>query len=309
MKTLTNLKSEYRKGNIKKAVYINKMYNIHSVLFEYADFIKDTDISRIEVTDDALIMTTRQSGARFFCAETDKRIAPIEILNFGSYEPYELNLLLKLIKSDAFIFDIGANIGWYSINIAKLKPETRIYAFEPIPKTFSYLKRNIALNNISNVKPYNFGLSNIQKKQVFYYYPEGSGNASSVNLTGSKQIMKISGRVKKMDDVVREQRCHVDVIKCDVEGAELSVLQGALETIKRDRPIILMEILRKWSRKFHYNPNNILNLLYSIGYKCYAINQKAVKKFTEMNGNTKETNFIFLHEVNHAGQIKQLPGR
>ncbi len=306
MKHLTDIKKEYLKGHMKKAAYIRRIYNIHSVLFEYAEFIKNTDISNITIEDNSVVMTSRFTGARFLCAPHDRRIAPIETLNFGGYETEEFFVLLKLLKKDSVIFDIGANIGWYSIPIGKLFPRSRIYAFEPIPTTHSYLKKNIGLNHLSNISAYKFGFSNEKKTIRFYYYPEGSGNASEANLTKSKHIKRVSCPLRTIDDFTREKKCSVDVVKCDVEGAELLVFQGGKKTVQRDKPIILCEILRKWTKQFHYNPNEIIALFSSIGYKCFTIHDSSLVEFGRMDERTKETNFIFLHTVKHAGEIRKL---
>jgi hypothetical protein len=63
-------------------------------------------------------------------------------------------------------------------------------------------------------------------------------------------------------------------------------------------------MLRKWSAKFNYHPNDIIELLNSIGYLCFTIREKNLKEFHLMDENTLDTNFIFLHKENHANQIK-----
>ena len=65
------------------------MHRLHAGLFDYAEFIRDTDIARIEVTDGTVTMTSRRTGIKMLCDPHDMRMAPIEILNFGAYEPVE----------------------------------------------------------------------------------------------------------------------------------------------------------------------------------------------------------------------------
>ena len=62
----------------------------------------------------------------------------------------------------------------------------------------------------------------------------------------------------------------VDFLKCDVEGAELKVFQGGLATITSDKPIVFSEILRKWSRKLGYNPNEIFSFFYDLQYRAFT---------------------------------------
>jgi FkbM family methyltransferase len=282
------------------------MYDYHAMLFEYPKVMKSTDIAAIEITDEGIVMTTRKSGCRFICPNKDKRVYPLEILNFDGYEQHELDLLMPFIRPNAVIFDVGANMGWYSITLAKYMPKTQIYAFEPIKKTYEYLKKNIDLNGVTNITPFNFGFSDTNKTSDFYYYPEGSGNASLVNVSNAKNIEKLSCAVKRMDDFVTSEHCHVDVMKCDVEGAELFVFQGGIKTIERDTPVIFSEILRKWSKKFHYHPNEIVRFFEKLGYVCYSVHKGKLNTFDQMDDQTQDVNFIFLHKMNHAHMIYTL---
>jgi FkbM family methyltransferase len=241
------------------------------------------------------------------CDDQDKGLVPLGILNFGHYEQDELNMSLKLIEKNAMVFDVGANIGWYAINIAKRIPRTDIFAFEPIPKTYGYLKQNLALNHITNVRAEKLGLGEKNHKAVFYYYPEGSGNASAANLTRLPQVRKIAVSVRTLDSfALREKIKRLDFLKCDVEGGELLVFKGGLQTLQRHKPVIFCEMLRKWSAPFGYHPNDIINLLGSMGYMCFTVKGKFLEPFAIMDEKTVETNFFFLHVKRHAKEIKRL---
>jgi len=300
---LSELKSRYYNGMIEKQRYIKEMHQIHRVLFEYAEFIRGTDIKSIEISDDSVIMTSRSTDVKIICSPTDERIAPIEILNFNYYEKTDFEMVLKLLEDDMTIFDIGANIGWYVINLSKKYPHAHIYAFEPIPKTFDYLNKNVSLNEISNVSLFNFGFANKEGKIEFYYYPEGSGNASLANVSGSKNIEKIICHVRKLDTFINENDLHLDFIKCDVEGAELFVFKGGITAIERDRPIIFTELLRKWSTKFNYHPNELINLLKNLGYGCFSAKGDKLIEFFTMTDTTIENTFFFLHAIKHGHLI------
>lgn len=304
--SLIQTKIDYKNGIINKQEYINKMHNIHKTLFEYAEFITNTDIAHIEITDNSVVMTNRTNGIKLICDKDDKRIIPIEILNFDYYEKEVFDAMNYLIEDGYRILDIGGNIGWYAINISKAKSNVNILSFEPIPKTFAYLEKNLTLNNITNVHPYNFGFANHEEELTFYYYPEGSGNASLANLSERKDIKKIRCRVKKLDDFVATNNIKIDFIKCDVEGAELFVFQGGMQAIKINRPIIFTELLRKWAGKFNYHPNEVINLLKGLGYKCFVVKGKNLVEISTINEETVETNFFFLHTEKHDLKIRQL---
>lgn len=302
---LKDVKKEYDTNILTKSEYIERMHKIHETLFEYSEFIHETDIAKIEILENEVIMTTKRTNIKMVCNKDDLRLIPIEILNFGEYEENELQMILKLVDENANVFDIGGNIGWVSMNISRHKDKVNIFTFEPIPKTFEFLKKNIKLNDFTNINANNFGFSNEERELNFYYYPEGSGNASLANLSNSSNVQKTICSVKRLDDFVFNNNLKVDFIKCDVEGAELFVFQGGIEAINTYRPIVFTEMLRKWAAKFNYHPKEIISLFKEIGYKCFTIHGEKLKEFFEMNDETIETNFFFLHSEKHLKQIER----
>jgi len=299
---MNNLKQLYQRGAINKQEYITQMHKFHSLLFDYRDLLKNNKIKKIEIFENGVFITFHGSDIKMIVDEYDERTAPIEAMNFLGYETEETDFVLTIIResqhSDFTVFDIGANVGWYSLNIAKFFPEIKIHAFEPIPQTYGYLKDNIMLNGLKNITTNNFGLSNEDKDVLFYYYKEGSGNASLANLSNIDGTEGIHSKVYKLDNYIKNNNLRADFIKCDVEGAELFVFEGALETLNKYKPIIFTEILRKWSAKFNYHPNDIINLLSNIGYSCYVIRNNKLEQFDKVDDSTLETNYIFIHSEN-----------
>lgn len=301
---IKELKKSFENGQIPKQDYIVQMHNCHKALFDYAVFIPTTDIEKIEITDNQVIMTSREHGVKMICDPLDRRIAPIETLNFDYYEKTDSDMIIRLAKGCKNIFDIGGNFGWYSLLLAKGCPEVELFTFEPVPRTFGYLQNNIALNGLNNIQLYNFGFSDAEQELNFFYYPEGSGNASIANLSDTDNVQSVTCRVKKLDDFVNEHGCRIDFIKCDVEGAELLVFKGGEESIRRDKPIVFAELLRKWSAKFNYHPNDVIELFRSCGYRCFTSHEDRLVEFDVMDDQTLETNFFFLHGEKHSDKIK-----
>lgn len=294
-------------GQITKPKFIQAMYQEHhSKLFDYANYLKQTNIASIEITDDEVVMTSRDKGVKMICPLGDYRVAPIEALNFLDYEITDSAMIMRLVSPNDIVIDIGANMGWYSINIAKTYPLSKVHAFEPIPKTYTFLEQNIKLNQVSNIVAHHFGLSNEPKDLTFYFYPEGSGNASSANLSERTDAELVTCHVERLDDFVSVNKLHVDFIKCDVEGAELFAFQGAAETLQRDKPIVFTEMLRKWAAKFNYHPNEIIALFSSLGYRCFVAQDNHLHEFFEMDESTVETNFFFLNSVKHSALLSAL---
>jgi len=305
---LLDIKRQYEEGITCKKEFIDKMHERHSVLFEYADYLNRvyTGIRNIEISDGQVIIATDTNDIKMICDPCDRRIVPIEMLNFGPYEEDVYKIIGSLIDPDSVIFDIGANYGWYSLIFSKIFPDARVFAFEPIPSTFNYLGKNISLNNCDGIKAFNYGLSNESGAINFYFYPELSGNASITNVSDREDVQIIPCTVKRLDEFVLENDVYPDFIKCDVEGAEFLVFQGAYETIKKYKPIIFSEMLRKWAAKFNYHPNQIISFLKGLGYRCFIPHNGQLKEFFKMDENTIETNFFFLHKEKQMGQLQKL---
>jgi FkbM family methyltransferase len=306
MKTIQEIVTSFENGSLTKANYIQAMYEqCHARLYDYASYLSNTNIKKIEIEDDSVVMTSRDRGIRITCEHSDFRIAPIETLNFHDYEKSETKMMENLLADGDTFFDIGANVGWYSLNVAAAYRNSKIYSFEPIPKTYKQLVKNINLNPGGLITLFNFGFSDKSGEFPFYYYPQGSGNASSANLTDRQDIETIMCSVRTLDEFSSDLKEKVDFIKCDVEGAELLVFKGGINTIERDKPLVFSEILRKWSAKFNYNPNEIFELFKSMGYKSFTTNGDRLISFGEMDDATMETNFFFLHRQKHKTLIDQ----
>lgn len=301
---IQELKEQFRNGTLAKPQFLEMMFQKHKVLFEYADELKNTDLAGITISDRGVEFTSREHGLKFLCSTRDRGIAPIGMFNMGSYEKSEVDMCLSLVEPNFTIFDVGANVGWFSLIISKNIPNISLHSFEPIPATFKKLNLNIAINGDLPVRTYNFGFYSEDTFLTFYYDNECSGKASAANLA-DVEVSEVTCTLKKMDTFVKDEKISaLDFVKCDVEGAEYFVYQGGLETLKKFKPIIFSEMLRKWSAKFDYHPNDIINFLKQIGYLCFVIRGRKLEEFTLMDENTLETNFIFLHKEKHAQQVK-----
>jgi FkbM family methyltransferase len=306
--SLKETQALFREGKLSKPQYIEAMHRLHRGLFEYAEFIRGTDIAAIEITDGRVVMTARGSGVRVLVDPEDLRDIPVEILNFGAYEPRDSAMMLRLAAGARTIFDIGANIGWYTLAFAKAVPGAAIHAFEPLPPTFRHLQENLALNGAAGVTAHNFGLADRPGELVFYFDPAGSGSASAANITGGAAVREIRCPVETVDGFAARTGLAPDFVKCDVEGAELAVLQGATGTLRRARPVVFAEMLRKWAASFGYHPDRIIEHLAALGYRCFVTAGEGLAPFARMTEETEETNFFFLHGERHAAAIRELAG-
>ena len=302
---LREIQQQFKEGKLDKWQYIDAMYQQHQLLFEYAGLMSSTNISSIYVEDGNVIMTFRDSGIKFLVNEGDKRLAPLDTLNFSTYEQDELQMQFALMQDGFSILDIGGNYVWYAMHVARKFPKAEIHSFEPIPFTFEQLNKNIALNQLSNIITHNIGLSDEAGSFDFYYDPKLSVNASLAKMSESDSLEKLICKVEQLDAFVQQHQLKVDFIKCDVEGAELLAFKGAAHTLQTQQPIIFTEMLRKWTTKFNYHPNEIIDFLKQFGYKCFVAHSGKLSTFEKVDETTVETNYFFLHQVKHRAIIQQ----
>ena len=210
-----------------------------------------------------------------------------------------LSMFRYLVGPGTVVFDIGANIGWYSIISATLGAS--VYAFEPIPRTFRFLDKNVTLNHFERmIHTFNVGCADQEGKEIFYFDERASGSASRKDLDylQDHQSQQVCVTQIRLDDFVREQGIQqIDLIKCDVEGGELFVFQGGQALLQNFRPYVICEMLRKHAAKFDYYPDRTIELFASIGYICLALDKEQPRSayiMERMTDDTVETNFLFV---------------
>jgi FkbM family methyltransferase len=158
----------------------------------------------------------------------------------GTYDYNNINfikLLLKKLGQSGVFFDVGSNIGSYTL-VASEVATANVFAFEPGRTAFSALKKNIELNNRSNVKLLNFAVSDQESVLMLTNGQEISTNKVVNQPKISHKIVHVKS--KTLDQVCREYDVQPNIVKIDVEGHDLKVLKGFREFIK-DTDVLLIE--------------------------------------------------------------------
>jgi FkbM family methyltransferase len=306
---IEELIENYSKGKLEKYDYIRQMNKINKSTYYLSKRLPSTDISKIEIEDNSLIFTTRKDGLKIKFSGRDRRGVPFDILNFQSYEEDELFWLFQFMTGEEIIFDIGANIGWFSLVCSKNFPKSKILSFEPIKHNFDFLLENVKLNNFSNIEAFNLGIAEKDDIVDFYFFPEGSVIASQKNLINCNKAKATKCTITTIDDFMFKKNIEkIDVLKCDVEGGELLVLQGGENAISNFLPIILIEMFHKWNFQFNYHPNEIISKLNKIGYICYYPHKDYLEEILDLNEEPVEErlNYIFLHLEKHKHLIEKI---
>lgn len=303
--TFRSLKQRFFSGRLGKFEYLAQRHEFNKLLFEYAQEMKDTEITKIEINKEGLLFTLNKFDIKML-SDGGCRSAPLEILNFGSYEKDESNIVFQMLQDGDFVIDAGANLGWYSIQLAKRFKNIVIHAFEPIPQTFSLLKKNIELNDLKNVILHNFALGKTSGVEDFFYFKGGSAIASRRNLLEHIKADKVSCKIITLDSMVNHlQLQRLDFFKCDVEGSELDVIKGGVQSLERFLPIIYIELFHGWCEKFGYVPNDVISILNAIGYDGFKIHEKELTRVNNIEEISDSFNFFFMSPKKHFKIIER----
>jgi FkbM family methyltransferase len=155
----------------------------------------------------------------------------------GSYEIDKQKAIKNYLKPGQVFYDIGANVGYYSLLASKyVEANGSVVAFEPLPRNLEYLSSHARLNKLSNVTIIPMALSDHSGKDKFSYKED----ASSCHITPEGNI---EVTVTTLDKLLKEKPMRPpDIIKVDIEGAEVDFLKGAVDTLIAHRPLIFMAI-------------------------------------------------------------------
>ena len=193
-------------------------------------------------------------------------------------EEGELLLIELFLNKDSVFFDVGANNGDYIYTANKIVPEQNIFAFEPIPKSYNQISRTFKNACIQNIALSDMASKNARLKipvidsKKFY---TRSTLQTQFKEKGEEQSIIINVKVSTIDEFVKEKKLQqIDMIKVDVEGAEFKVVKGAVESIRKFRPVLQIEIEQ---RHHDYPITEIIDFIRGLGYECYYLNPDMLK--------------------------------
>jgi FkbM family methyltransferase len=206
----------------------------------------------------------------------------LRVLFWGGYkgfEPQEYDIFVHIAKNSKVLFDVGANLGYYSILGRLFNPDLKVFCFEPMPDARTFLEKNITLNKLKNISISPLALSENNGTASFYAnrnprFPHikehlFGDNSLDKNFTSRDTYEQIEIKVQTdtMDNFVKNNlgSLQIDFLKMDTEGSENLVLRGAGTVLKEHQPVIMCEIVRGVIE------TEIEQILRQNGYQFYRI--------------------------------------
>lgn len=251
--------------NLKKYVSESKIIDIFKKYSNVDYCLHMAEISGFDQSES--ILALKRYDVKFYLPlwRTDS-IQQSILFNDKYYDDENLFVATKVIGKKQIqnraVLDIGANIGNHSVYFAKECGAGKVISFEPVEETFCILKRNIEINGLEKVIiPHNYGIGESHSRASVNGYDITNIGATSLKETSGGEI-----EIYSIDELnINED---IALIKIDTEGFEEKVIKGALKTIKKHMPIIMLEA---WSGA--NTSGNIMNALEALGYQFCQVSE------------------------------------
>jgi FkbM family methyltransferase len=191
--------------------------------------------------------------------------------NWGGDHNSGFKSLLDFSENKMVVFDIGAHIGLCSMPLSNIiDPQGMVYAFEPSLTNRKYLNSNIKYNKIENIIVIPSLVGDKSKDNIeFFESLSVSGMNSVVNYKKSNLYKSFLKEQVSLDDFCHDNDLAPDVIKIDVEGAEIDVLLGANKIIEKCKPIIILSAHPRHLKLLGKTVDDLIRVIYSLNYKIF----------------------------------------
>jgi FkbM family methyltransferase len=212
---------------------------------------------------------------------------------WAGYEPEMSPLFFRLATSARVVLDVGAHIGFYTLLAAHANPDGVVFAFEPHPRAYGRLERNVTLNALKNVRCVPEACGAVDAvAQLHSVDTEGIASGSTLNRGFMRPEWGLCSwpvNVAAVDPFVARTGIEcVDLVKLDTEGTEADVLIGMLETLRQCKPAIFCEVLPDRNTEAP-----LMRILEERGYCYYLLTASGPTRMDRIRAHPTWFNWLF----------------
>jgi FkbM family methyltransferase len=227
--------------------------------------------------------TTLRNGMSIRVVWTD--VIGYSICTDGYYDISSVRVLNKILKQGMTFVDVGTHVGQYTLVASDIVgPTGTVHSFEPQPDTFELLRHNVETNGLANVQLNRCALSETCVDTELYLASPDNVGQSSFRRPHNYSGNAITVQCRTLDDYVEEHGIAINVIKIDVEGAELSVLRGATKLLSGSaKPCLIIEFWEQFQQEYGSSCAEMASFLSTHGYTLFWITEAGLLPYARKN--------------------------
>jgi FkbM family methyltransferase len=241
----------------------------------------------------------------------DDTVVSQRLRELGWFEPLETRLIQRLVKPGDTVVDVGANIGYYTLQLASMVGDAgRVFAFEPDPRNFDLLRRNVWQNGYRNVTLVQAAVAARPERLKLYLNPENHGDHRIYAGAGGRDAVDVEA--VSLDDYFGGRVDQLDLVKLDVQGAEGAALAGMTALVAAGR--IGRVVAEFWPRgllQAGYDPREFLEARLREGFHVRVIDEETervlpldVADLLERLPVAQDTDWLFTNLLLEHGSVE-----
>lgn len=254
------------------------------------------------IDGDISVPLTEGKTMKFTGNPTSNLVRLLFWYGYKGFEPAEYDIFVEVARKSTCLMDVGANLGYYSIVGKLFNNNLTVHAFEPMPDARLYLKKNLDLNNFSEVVVSPLALSDKRGQASFYSNRNPRFPHIKEHLFGDNSLdenfpnkayeqIEIKVETDTLDNYVKSQLKagqKVDFLKMDTEGSEHMVLAGSSVVLSEHQPVIMCEVVR------HCIEDKLEAIFASHGYSFYRIQNNKLVNVADLRAHEQKEDYFFL---------------
>jgi len=219
--------------------------------------------------------TLLQANVKVYCDLT--KLIQRHIFFYGGYEQQYCDHWIRFARRSKVVFDIGANVGLYSLLAAKTNPKASIHAFEPTPTIVDIFKQNIQINDIRNIRVNEVAIGSQSGNAILRDCRGDKGINEGMNFIECKDSecldTDIPVNIISVDDYCSKNKINnIDIMKIDIEGGEYNALAGAKIMLSTQSiGCIMIEFIEWAMQRSGYSNEDLREILLEANYKLYVL--------------------------------------
>ena len=216
-------------------------------------------------------------------------------------------VLSGLLKGEATptVLDVGANNGAFMVMVKGLNSRAEVHCFEPFPQLASFLSDLVKRNSFHEVFVNNLLVGGSDERRNLYFTQGSTATASVVKDFQAAFNSHFEAQQKSLDSYVTEKCLNdVSLVKIDVEGGELEVIEGGFQTLKEMRPNLLLELLYTENELHGSRQKKTVQILKGLGYRFFHIRENGL--LVEQDNVAPDPNYRFLNYLVSMDDVSRL---